>query len=62
MQFCAETQAKARCPGQAVVWVYTNSKIYHHAGANAYGHTKEGAYMCEVDATAEGDRLSKNGH
>ena len=62
VQFCAETQAKARCPGQAVVWVNTSSKIYHHAGANTYGHTKEGAYMCESDATAEGDRLSKNGH
>ena len=47
------------CPGAAVVWVNTKSKIYHHAGANTYGHTKEGAYMCETDATAEGDRLSK---
>ena len=62
VQFCDENQAKARCPGTAVVWVNTNSKIYHHAGANTYGHTKEGAYMCETDATAEGDRLSKNGH
>ena len=61
-QFCDENQAKARCPGQPVVWVNTMSKIYHHAGANTYGHTKEGAYMCEADATAEGDRLSKNGH
>ena len=61
-QFCDEGQAKSRCPGQAVVWVNTKSKIYHHAGANTYGHTKEGAYMCETDATAEGDRLSKNGH
>ena len=60
VQFCDEGQAKARCPGTAVVWVNTNSKIYHHAGANTYGHTKEGAYMCENDATAEGDRLSKN--
>ena len=61
-QFCAEAGAKARCPGQAVVWVNTKSKIYHRPGANTYGHTKEGAYMCESDATAEGDRISKNGH
>ncbi len=61
-QFCDEGQAKSHCPGQAVVWTNTKSKIYHHAGANTYGHTKEGAYMCEADATAEGDRLSKNGH
>ena len=61
-QFCDEGQAKSHCPSQAVVWTNTKSKIYHHAGANTYGHTKEGAYMCEADATAEGDRLSKNGH
>ena len=28
-------------------------------GANTYGHTKEGAYMCEADATAEGDHLRR---
>ena len=61
-QFCDESQAKARCPGQPVVWVNTKSKIFHVAGSNTYGHTKEGAYMCEADATAAGDRLSKNGH
>ena len=61
-QFCDEAQAKTRCPGKPVVWVNTNSKIFHVAGSNTYGHTKEGAYMCEADATAEGDRLSKNGH
>ena len=62
VQFCDEGQAKARCVGQPVVWVNTKSKIYHHAGANTYGHTKEGAYMCEGDAKAEGDRVSANGH
>ena len=36
--------------------------LHPAAGSNTYGHTKEGAYMCEADATAEGDRLSKNGH
>ena len=62
VQFCDENQAKARCPGSAIVWVNTKSNIYHKASANTYGHTKEGAYMCETDATAEGDRASKNGH
>lgn len=32
------------------------------AGANTYEYTKEGADMCGANATAEGDRLSKNGH
>ena len=62
VQFCDEGQARAHCPGQPVVWTNTKSKVFHVAGANTYGHTKEGAYMCEADATAEGDRLSKNGH
>ena len=61
-QFCDEAQAKARCPGRPVVWVNTASKIFHVAGANTYGHTKVGAYMCEADATAEGDKPSRNGH
>jgi Aconitase X len=25
-----------------------------------YGHTKQGAYMCEADAKAAGDRAAKN--
>ena len=61
-QFCDEAQAKARCPGQPVVWVNTASKVFHVAGSNTYGHTKVGAYMCEADATAEGDKASRNGH
>ncbi len=61
-QFCDEAQAKTRCPGQPVVWVNTASHVFHVAGSNTYGHTKVGAYMCEADATAEGDRASRNGH
>jgi hypothetical protein len=58
-QFPAEASAKARCPGATVVWVNTQSKIYHFAGTKNYGNTKAGAYMCETDATAAGDRASK---
>ncbi|WP_158811250.1 hypothetical protein [Beijerinckia sp. L45] len=58
-QFPAEPGAKARCPGATVVWVNTKSRIYHFAGTKNYGNTKDGAYMCETDATAEGDRASK---
>ena len=61
-QFCTDAEAKSRCPGAAVVWVNTKSKVYHRAGANTYGHTKEGAYMCESDATVEGDLPSRNDH
>jgi hypothetical protein len=59
-QFSTEAQAKARCPGDTVVWVNLDSKVYHFAGTRNYGTTKSGAYMCEKDATAAGSRSAKN--
>jgi len=59
-QFTDEARAKARCPSDTVVWVNTDSKIYHFAGHSDYGHTKQGAYMCERDATSGGFRAAKN--
>jgi hypothetical protein len=59
-QFSSEAQAKARCPQDLVVWVNTDSNIYHFSGHKAYGTTKQGAYMCEKDATAAGNRAAKN--
>jgi hypothetical protein len=59
-QFSTEAEAKARCPSDTVVWVNTNSRIYHYAGTRSYGTTKRGAYMCEADATAAGDRASRS--
>ena len=48
------------CPTGTVVWANLNSKIFHFAGHADYGHTKNGAYMCETDATAQGMRAAKN--
>ena len=59
-QFTSEAEAKARCPSDTVVWVNTKSHIYHLAGTRSYGTTKQGAYMCEADANAAGDRASKS--
>ncbi len=58
-QFQAAAQAQSRCPGALVVWVNTKSGVYHFAGTKNYGNTKQGAYMCESDAAAAGDRASK---
>lgn len=58
-QFATEAEAKRRCPAGLVVWVNTKTKIYHFPGTKNFGNTKAGAYMCETDATAEGDRASK---
>ncbi len=59
-QFTTEYEAKARCPSDTVVWVNTKSHIYHLAGTRSYGTTKQGAYMCEADANAAGNRASKS--
>ncbi len=58
-QFASAAQAEGRCPAATVVWVNTTSGVYHFAGTKNYGTTKAGAYMCEGDATAAGDRASK---
>jgi hypothetical protein len=59
-QFTSAAEAKARCPSDTVVWVNTKSHIYHLEGTRSYGTTKQGAYMCEADANAAGDRASKS--
>ena len=43
-----------------MVWVNTATHKYHYAGNRSYGTTKKGAYMCEVDAKAAGDKAAKN--
>ena len=53
---------RGHCPTDTVVWVNTRSHIYHFPGTHNYGHTKAGAYMCEADARAAGDRAAMNEH
>jgi len=45
--------------GHGLVWVNTESHIYHKEGSRFYGKTKQGKYMSEADAIKEGDRASK---
>jgi hypothetical protein len=52
--------AQYRCPGSTVVWVNEHSHIYHFPGTRDYGHTKSGAYMCEVEAHGSGNRAAMN--
>lgn len=64
-QFASEQQARARCPRDTVVWVNTLSHVYHYSGVSSHGHsyygnTAEGAYMCEADAKAAGNRAAKD--
>lgn len=45
----------------AIVWVDTESGIYHMPGTKWYGHTTQGKYISEDEAIREGDRRSRNG-
>src|SRR3954462_10142930 len=56
--FSTEGDAKAHCTGNDV-WMNNSSHIYHFAGTRDYGHTKNGAYMCQPDADKVG-RAAKN--
>jgi len=45
--------------GHGLVWVNSDSHIYHKEGSRFYGKTKKGKYMTEADAIKEGYRASK---
>jgi hypothetical protein len=59
--FSSESAARAHCPKDQVVWLNTNSGIYHEKGMRWYGNTKSGAYVCRREADAAGDRDTRNG-
>jgi hypothetical protein len=47
--------------GHGLVWVNTDSHVYHKEGSRFYGTTKKGKYMSEADAIKEGDKAAR-GH
>ena len=56
----ASSVAKA-APAKGMVWVNTDSKVFHREGDRWYGKTKQGKYMTEADALKEGYRPAKEG-
>jgi Helix-hairpin-helix motif len=53
----AQTVAPGGGPG--VVWVNTETKVFHEPGDKWYGRTKHGKYMKESEAVAAGYRAAK---
>jgi hypothetical protein len=54
--FDSESAAQARCPNDTIVWLNTNTGIYHHLSVRRYGRTHRGGYVCRAEADAAGDR------
>lgn len=59
--FSTESDAQRHCPRDTVVWLNTNTGIYHLRGERWYGRTKHGAFVCKKEADAAGDRETENG-
>lgn len=59
--FSTPQAAQHHCPHDTVVWLNIPSGIYHYAGERWFGRTENGAYVCEREAIAAGDRASRNG-
>ncbi|MBS1798453.1 MAG: DUF3761 domain-containing protein [Acidobacteria bacterium] len=56
----AASMTQAPGGGAGMVWVNTESKVYHCPGTTFYGKTKQGKYMSEADAKAMGAHADHN--
>jgi hypothetical protein len=52
--------ASAVAPEPGMVWVNTDTKVYHKEGDRWYGKTKHGQYMTEQEAVRNGYRAAKS--
>jgi hypothetical protein len=59
-QAVSTTATDGSTAGERIVWVNTESHIYHLPHSHWYGKTREGKYMSETDAVAEGDRAAEH--
>lgn len=57
----AATNPPAPGGGHGLVWVNSDSHVYHREGSRFYGTTKKGNYMTEAEAIKEGNRAAGKG-
>jgi hypothetical protein len=53
------TATPAAGGGPGLVWVNTETHVFHKQGSRFYGTTKKGKYVSEADAIKEGDKPAK---
>ena len=56
------TNSPAPGGGHGLVWVNTETHVYHREGSRFYGTTKKGKYMTEADAIKEGNKAAGAQH
>ena len=56
----AATMTQAPGGGPGMVWLNSDSNVYHCSGSQYYGKTKQGSYMSEADAKAKGAHADHN--
>ncbi|TWB42606.1 hypothetical protein [Nitrospirillum pindoramense] len=59
--FQTEQSAAAHCPKDVVVWVNTQTGVFHFKGQRWYAATRQGAFVCEAEALQGGMRATRNG-
>ena len=61
----AKAEVASRSPaaggGHGLVWVNTETHVYHREGSRFYGTTKKGKYMTEAEAIKEGSKAAAKG-
>ena len=48
--------------GHGLVWVNTETHVYHKEGSRFYGTSKKGKYMTEAEAVKEGNKAGAERH
>ncbi|GGF26368.1 hypothetical protein GCM10011611_35530 [Aliidongia dinghuensis] len=60
-QYPTRAAAEDHCPGEVIVWVDLDARVYYFRGQDRYGSTKRGAYMCQRDVKSGGYRQNRSG-